>query len=89
MRILSSNIFKPSSSLGLDETSSVNDVKVMLEKLIKSPSSSDEVSIALTNLIEHKTSVLNELNTLSTKLLSMHGGSSKGGITNCLINVCT
>ena len=73
-------------SIGLNGSSSEEDIVSVLERLNSSPSSGSEASVALSNLIKNKPSLLNELPKLAAKLLIMHQGSFKGGKTTALIN---
>jgi len=81
MQTLSKKIFE-SSSNDLGDTSSVEEVTAVLEELVSSPGS-DEVSIALANLIKNNKSILMHLPALSTKLLNIHRRSTT---TSSLMN---
>ena len=79
----SSSVFE---SIGLNGSSSEEDIVSVLERLNSSPRSDSEASVTFTKLIKNKPSLLNELPKLAAKLLIMHQGNFKGGKTTALIN---
>ena len=58
----------------LNSSSTEEDIVAVLERLNSSPSSDNEASVALSNLIKHKPSLLNELSKLAAKLFNKHRG---------------